>query len=118
MLLGFAKYFWRDAVSRIDKKQKTLLITRLSSLDTTGLGISPIAGKNLVQWCGSLVGRDFRVVVQVAPFVLYDLLPEQCFEAWLALCALIPLVWQPIIVKFDAYMVCQYSELCHFYSIQ
>ena len=96
-------------MSRIDKKAKPLLIARLCSLDTTGLGISPVAGKNLVQWSGSLVGRDFRVVVQVAPFVLYDLLPTHCYDAWLALCALIPIVWQPTIIDLDDYMV---GSLC------
>lgn len=105
VLLGFLKYFWRDAMSRVDKKSKPTLISRLLSLDTIGLGIPPVAGKNLVQWAGSLVGRDFRVIAQVAPFVLYDLLPAPCFEAWLALCALVPLIWQPAIVNMETYLV-------------
>jgi hypothetical protein len=49
-----------------------LLTTRLSSLDISGLGISPLAGKTLVQYSSSLTGRDFSAMAQVAPFV-FDL---------------------------------------------
>ncbi|KAJ2936113.1 hypothetical protein H1R20_g977, partial [Candolleomyces eurysporus] len=62
VLLGFVKYFWRDAIKNQlkDKEpKKELLATRLSCLD----------------YSGSLVGRDFRAIAQVAPFVLKDL-PE------------------------------------------
>ena len=99
------KYFWRDAVSRIQKDNKPLLITRLSSIDVTGLGISVPTGKTLVQYAKSLVGRDFRVIVQLAPFVLYDLIPEECYLAWLALSALVPLIWQPAIDDLDIHIV-------------
>lgn len=106
VLLGFIKYFWRDAMARIPKDKKDLLKARLSSLDVSGLGIAPLAGETLVTYAGSLTGRDFRTISQVAPLVLYDLVPEPCLEAWLALSALIPLVWQPEIVNLDTHLVC------------
>ena len=105
ILLGFVKYFWRDAIARLNDDQKNLLIVRLASLDIDGLNIPPIAAQTLVKYAGSLVGRDFRVVAQVAPFVLYDLVPQPCHNTWLALARLIPLIWQPVIDNLEKYLV-------------
>lgn len=102
------KYLWRDLVQnqigKNDDKRK-LLETRLYSFDVSGLGISPLAGHTLVQYSGSLTGRDFRAIAQVAPFVAYDLVSKDCLETWLALSKLIPLIWQPKIEDIDAHCV-------------
>ncbi|CDO68416.1 hypothetical protein BN946_scf184815.g63 [Trametes cinnabarina] len=104
VLLGFIKYFWRDAVARVPKDRRDLLKTRLTSFDVSGLGISPLAGETLVTYAGSLTGRDFRAISQVAPFVLYDLVPEPCYRAWVSLSSLVPLVWQPEIRDLDLHL--------------
>ncbi len=105
VLLGAVKYFWRDAVSRQNADGKEVLITRLNSLDPRGLGLSLLRGETLVHYAGSLVGRDFRAVLQVAPAVLYDLIPAEAYEAWLALGRLAPLIFQPVIRDRTSYMV-------------
>ncbi|PPQ86779.1 hypothetical protein CVT24_004666, partial [Panaeolus cyanescens] len=84
--------------------KKDLLATRLSCVDTSGLGISPLAGKTLVQYAGSLVGRDFRAIAQVAPFVLQDLVSPECYETWKSLSRLIPLIWQPEISNIGLHL--------------
>lgn len=99
------KYFWRDAVSRQNAEGKVKLITRLNSMDTRGLGLPLLRGETLVYYAGSLVGRDFRAVLQVAPSVLYDMIPNEAYEAWLALCRLAPLIFQPVIENRTAYEV-------------
>ncbi|VDC01359.1 unnamed protein product [Peniophora sp. CBMAI 1063] len=104
VLLGYVKYFWRDIISRLNADEKILLATRLSSFDVSGLGLSPLVGTTLVQYAGSLTGRDFRALAQAAPFVLYDLTSDECYDAWVALCRLIPLIWQPEIVDLDAHL--------------
>ncbi|KAA1469056.1 hypothetical protein DENSPDRAFT_756058, partial [Dentipellis sp. KUC8613] len=109
VLLGFVKYFWRDAVSRQNSQGKKILKTRLSSLDVADLQTSPLRGHTLVQYAGSLTGRDFRVVVQVAPAVLYGMVPAAGYRAWLALCHLAPLAFQSKITSLDSYL----SELQH-----
>ncbi|KAI5982242.1 hypothetical protein EDC04DRAFT_2915769 [Pisolithus marmoratus] len=114
ILLGFLKYFWRDAISRLNDAQKVELQVRLASFDVTGLGIPPLAGQTLVQYAGSLTGRDFRAISQAAPFVLYNLVPRECYEAFLALSALIPLVWQPCIDNIDEHLAVLQVAIDHF----
>ncbi|KIK11230.1 hypothetical protein PISMIDRAFT_19713 [Pisolithus microcarpus 441] len=114
ILLGFVKYFWRDAISRLNDAQKAELQVRLVSFNISGLDIPPLAGKTLVQYAGSLTGHDFRAISQAAPFVLYDLVPRECFEAFLALSSLVPLVWQPCIVNIDEHLVVLQAAIDHF----
>jgi hypothetical protein len=59
ILLGFVKYLWHDLVQvqlKPNDAKKDLLKTRLTSVDVSGLGISPLAAHFLVQWSGSLTG--------------------------------------------------------------
>ncbi|KAJ3932436.1 MAG: hypothetical protein NXY57DRAFT_894227, partial [Lentinula lateritia] len=105
ILLGVVKYYWRDAVARISKKDHEILIGRLSSFNTWGMDLSPLAGKTLVNYAGSLTGRDFRALVQAAPFVLHGLLSNEQVEVWKALSALVSLVWQPEIHDIEQYLV-------------
>ncbi|KAJ7732322.1 hypothetical protein B0H16DRAFT_1468668 [Mycena metata] len=117
ILLGFVKYLWRDLVQNqlgSNAEKKALLVTRLNSFDVSGLGISPLAGHTLVQYSGSLTGRDFRAIAQAAPLVVYDLVSKDCLATWVALSKLIPLVWQPIIKDVDAHVALLTAEINHF----
>ncbi|KAL1711582.1 hypothetical protein EV715DRAFT_163954, partial [Schizophyllum commune] len=107
ILLGFVKYFWRDVIAhRLGKAEKPILKARLNSFDTSGLGIPPLSGDVLVDHAGSLVGRDFRAIAQVAPFVLHGLgIEDNIIRVWMALSKVIPLVWQPEIEDMDDYLV-------------
>lgn len=107
VLLGFVKYFWRDAIARISVSDKEILVARLSSFDTSGLDIPTLSGYTLVRYAGSLTGRDFRAIAQAAPFVLHGLgLPDEKLRAWAALSVLVSLVWTPEIEDIDTYLVC------------
>ncbi|KZS93974.1 hypothetical protein SISNIDRAFT_387475, partial [Sistotremastrum niveocremeum HHB9708] len=106
ILLGIVKYFWRDAMTRLTADQKTTVIYRLQALDIDGLGpdVQRLSGVTYVQYAGSLVGRDFRVIGQVAIFVLYDMLPAPILAAWASLSKLMALAWLPVIKGIDAYL--------------
>ncbi|KAH9044117.1 hypothetical protein EDB83DRAFT_2507524 [Lactarius deliciosus] len=108
VLLGFVKYFWRDIVHHqlgSNTQGKEVLKTRLNSLDISGLQLGQqLSGRTLVQYAGSLTGWDFRIIAQVAPYVLYDLVPTACFDAWVSLSNLVPLIWQPSIADIDEYV--------------
>lgn len=83
-----------------------LLVQRLSAFDVSGLGIpGPLNGKTLVQYAGSLVGRDFRAIAQCAPFCIHDMVSKECFAAWEAMSSLVPLIWQPLIDDLNDYIV-------------
>ena len=108
VLLGFVKYFWRDAVNNQlgSNAQKDLLKSRINSLNISGLQIGQhLPGNTLVQYAGSLTGRDFHVIAQIAPFVLYDLVSLTSFATWVSLSNLVPLIWQPEIEDIDDYIV-------------
>lgn len=104
VLLGVVKYWWRDAVSRLNTAQKEVLKTRLSSLDVSGLNTARLRGNTFVQYAGSLVGRDFRIILQVAPSVLQGLIPDVHYQAWLTLCHLAPMIFQPAISNLTEYL--------------
>ncbi|KAJ7751599.1 hypothetical protein B0H16DRAFT_1839904 [Mycena metata] len=117
ILLGFVKYLWRDLIQlqlKTNDDKKNLLATRLSSFDVSALGISPLAGRTLVQHAGSLTGRDFRAIAQVAPFVIYDLVSEECFKTWQALSKIIPLIWQPEIADIESHVELLTAEIENF----
>ncbi|KAJ6580335.1 hypothetical protein B0H10DRAFT_2179659 [Mycena sp. CBHHK59/15] len=103
LLLGVVKYWWRDAVSRQTAQGKDELRTRLSSIDVAGLNSSRLRGNMYVQYAGSLVGRDFRIILQVALIVLHGLIPATHYQGWVALCKLAPLMFQPAIEDLPAY---------------
>ena len=66
---------------------------------------SKLKGQNLVQYAKSLVGRDLKQVVQVAPFVVKDLVCEESYAAWVALAALCPVAWAPEVGNVEEYCV-------------
>ncbi len=108
VLLGFVKYLWRDVIhnqlSKNEAKKRQLMV-RLSSVDVEGMGLPPLAGHTLVTYCGSLTGRDFRAIAQVAPFVLKEFVQDDCYQTWVSLSKLVPLIWQPEIEDIDTYVV-------------
>ncbi|KAI0082710.1 hypothetical protein K474DRAFT_1585163 [Panus rudis PR-1116 ss-1] len=113
VLLGFVKYLWRDSVNRIPLRAKLgstnarqVLMARLSSCDVSGLRTSPLLGPTLVNYARSLTGRDFRALVQVAPFVLNGLpgISQELIDTWVALGSLTRLIWQPEIHNLNEYI--------------
>lgn len=95
-------------MARLSAEQKVTVTARLSSLNTSGLDLPQLAGHTLVTYSGSLTGRDFRIIAQVAPFVLYDMIDKDLLECWTALATLVPLIWQPKIAHLEHHLVCFY----------
>ncbi|KAJ3933723.1 MAG: hypothetical protein NXY57DRAFT_1060372, partial [Lentinula lateritia] len=118
VLLGFVKYLWRDVIDNQLKKnveKKKELATHLSSVDVAGLGLdSQLTGDVLVNHYRSLTGSDFRKICQVAPCVLKEFVTDECYQTWLSLSKLIPLIWQPEIESLDSYITLLEHEIEQF----
>ncbi|KAJ7921563.1 hypothetical protein B0H13DRAFT_1543598, partial [Mycena leptocephala] len=107
VLLWSAKYFRQDTVSCQDLEGKDIPKARINSFDTAGIGLTKSPGNTLVQYAGSLTGRDFRLIPQLAPASLYRLIPEEVCEVSLALrlCHFVHLAFQPEIIDLIKYLV-------------
>ena len=113
ILLGFVKYFWRDAVSRQTCEGKDTLSQRLSSIDVSDLQLAALRGSSLVQHAGSLTGGDFKAIIQVAQAVLQGMIPSEAYEAWTALGRLCNIVFRPRISgDFELYIVRPFLFIC------
>lgn len=74
VLLGFIKYFLRHCVALMgkarfeDNMSKKIVAALIDCLDQTCF-YRKITGKSIIKYVGSLVGRDFRDIPAVAPFI-------------------------------------------------
>lgn len=109
VLFGFVKYFWEDLLTLISDADKNILLARLTSFNTSGLGFDRISGGRLLQHPESLTTMDYKAIVQMAPFILYDAITEHLYAVWITLCNLVYLVWQPVILDVEPYLVCMFS---------
>ena len=92
ILLGVVKYFWGQTAFILDKANSLRMFqTRLEFIDKDGLN-SPTLGANyIVRYKGSLIRRHFKSLVQVMPYLIYDLVPDVVLEGWLVIGQLIVL---------------------------
>ncbi|KAI7939992.1 hypothetical protein MJO28_013644 [Puccinia striiformis f. sp. tritici] len=94
VLLGVVKYLARDLINGIHEKEKWKAIGRLESFSCTSLNIDSLKPKYLVQHVKSLIGRDFKILLQAAPFALIEFMDPEQKKVWLSLCRLTPLIFQ------------------------
>jgi hypothetical protein len=105
VLLGVVKYLARDLVAGISGSDQDLLVGRLESFDRTGLNINSFKPKYLINHIKSLVGRDFKILLQAAPFVFGEWMSEEQKPIWIALCKLAPLIFQTCIDDMKSYLI-------------
>lgn len=107
ILLGVIKYFWGQTMFLLDKKAPLfeLFRTRLNSLEEAGLEVPKIPADYMCKHKGSLIGKHFKSLVQVMPFIVHDLVPADLLEAWKSLGRLTVLLWVTDIPDLEAYLV-------------
>lgn len=90
----------------MDKKQTETFKIRFNSLSVSGLEMDTSKVPDYIcRYPGSLTGKHFRFVVQLAPFALYDLIPAELFRVWLLLGRMTVLMWYTRIPNLDGYCV-------------
>ena len=105
ILLGPVKYVWYLTHTSFSKEQLAMFCTRLQSSSIDGLAIAPIRSKYLVQYRNSLVGKQFKQILQTAVFHLSDMVDDRMFALWKALGFLGALLWFPSINNLEEYIV-------------
>lgn len=112
ILLGVVKYFWGQTVYvLIQSKKFDVLQARLESVSTDGLNIPRIMAAYMCQYRGALIGKHFKTLVQIMPFVVDGLVDRNLLDAWVLLGRLAVLCWFTKILNLDDYLVC-YLLLC------
>ncbi len=114
-LLGVVKYHWLQTVLLIEKaKAMELFKMRLTALSTEGLNAPSMIPDYICQYKGSLIGKHFKSLAQVMPFVVYDLVPSSVLQAWNTIGELVVLLWHTKIENLDVYLVCLivHSHIC------
>jgi hypothetical protein len=91
----------------MNKERTTSLFReRLASYDLNGLKLPKIPVEYIITYSGALIGKHFKVLVQVLPFVLYDLVSEDLYKCWKHLGHLAVKIWQTDFLDIEEYAVC------------
>ncbi|EHS64758.1 uncharacterized protein PGTG_22477 [Puccinia graminis f. sp. tritici CRL 75-36-700-3] len=105
VLLGIVKYLARDFIKSLSETVKLELIARLRSFNCNALNIDSLKPNYLIRHILSIVGRDFKVILQCAPFVFFDYMTEEKRKIWSALCRLSPFIFQTSIADMGEYQI-------------
>jgi hypothetical protein len=103
-LLGAVKYLFRDFMKGLDEKEKKELAVLWKSFNTNSLNIPSIRPKSMVQYSSSLVGKDFRIILQAAPFIFFQFMNPSDIKLWSSLCHLGSLIFQTHIEDMVTYI--------------
>ncbi|KAF6744824.1 hypothetical protein DFP72DRAFT_1176592 [Ephemerocybe angulata] len=104
ILLGVVKYSWHGTHTTWKDTQKQLYAPRLQSTNTAGLSIPAIRAGYIMQYANSLIGRQFRILVQTNTFHVYDLLSSDKYQLVKSTGTLAALLWIPEIWNMEQYL--------------
>ncbi len=108
VLLGVVKYFWAQTVFLLEQtKELDTLQTRLASVSSEGLKDPDLRPEYLIRYRGGLIGKHFKSLAQVMPFLIYDLVPQDVLDAWTTIGSLVVLLWHTEIDSTEKYLVCR-----------
>ncbi|KAF7367987.1 hypothetical protein MSAN_00864400 [Mycena sanguinolenta] len=95
ILLGVVKYVWHVTHTAWSPEEKKTFAIRLQATNTDGLSIHAIRSAYIMQYAGSLIGRQFKTITQTNVFHIRGLVSELKFKAWKAVGELSALLWVP-----------------------
>jgi hypothetical protein len=83
----------------LDGDQKKDLLALWNSLN-----IPSIRATSMVQYLTSLIGKDFRIILQAAPFIFFQFITPSKIHIWSSLCHLASLIFQTHIDNMTEYI--------------
>ncbi|KAL4079984.1 hypothetical protein V8B97DRAFT_2020726 [Scleroderma yunnanense] len=106
VLLGVVKYFWGQTVFMLEKaKLMDVFQSCLDSLDTKGLNAPSLNTDYICCYKGGLIGKHFKSLTQVMPFVIHDLMLKTILDGWTLIGELVVLLWHTEIADTEKYLV-------------
>ncbi|KAG1814554.1 hypothetical protein EV424DRAFT_1541383 [Suillus variegatus] len=89
VLLGVVKYFWGQTVYLLEKD---------------GLNSPHLNADYICHYKGSLIGKHFKSLAQVMPFLIQDLLPRTVLNGWTIIGELVVHIWHTEIDDMEIYL--------------
>eukprot|EP00731_Ephydatia_muelleri_P011328 Em0006g222a len=106
-LLGIYKYFLRDFMGRLSKREKNEIAGRIAAFNFSGF--SHRLSRDITRYYRSFVGRDFKVLAQLSLFIFAPYLTASETEVWFGLSKLFKLVYCD---KLYLEMINEYRDAC------
>ncbi|KAG1768094.1 hypothetical protein EV702DRAFT_1203416 [Suillus placidus] len=83
VLLGVVKYFWGQSVYLLEKAELSdIFQMRLDSIEKDGLNAPCLNADYICHYKGRLIGKHFKSLAQVMPFLIQDLLLRMVLDGW------------------------------------
>lgn len=115
ILLGIVKYIWGEThkhlIKTTSQAQRKAFLERLHCANLKGMNIPKLQPSYLLQHGGGLQGPEFRSLVQIGAFQLRDCVDEDLWKLWKAAGVLAALIWMPVIVNHELYLVSRNIEM-------
>ncbi|EHS63695.1 uncharacterized protein PGTG_22818 [Puccinia graminis f. sp. tritici CRL 75-36-700-3] len=102
---GVVKYLVHDFVGKLSEKQKDELEGRIESFNTSSLNMPKLQPKYLVSHVKSLIGKEFKIFLQAAPFILFPFMDEDQREILISLCTLSSYAFQTHINNMEDFQL-------------
>jgi hypothetical protein len=118
VLLGVVKYFWGQTVFLLEKSHLLdIFQSRFDSIDKDGLNAPSLNADYICHYKGSLIGKHFKSLAQVMPFLIYDLVPKAVLDGWTVIGELVVLIWHTEIGQTEKYLAALTRTIDDFLNI-